>query len=436
MKAKEIILLLLIIGAGVFLHHAYTGKLDFDIYWDEDIFFFFEPFGFEETHEIEPPFPAEIHVINRNGEVVIQGTDQEKISIRLNKKIWRRDEKEAREVANGLKMITERDEQKILIRTNRDDLRRRRFNTSFTVFIPIGSDVKVRNTYGMVKVANTGNTDIENPNGETIVSDVAGTLTLSNKYENVVITNVASDCIVHSHNSDVRVKNVGGKTEITHRYGRIELEDILGNAVIDGSNSEISCKNVGGSVRAESSYETIYLRDVGPAVVRASNCDVEIERVRESCDVIDTYGRVEVLNMQGNLKIDGKNLSIFGRAIFGERIYMATTYRDIELEDFAANTEIIHSNGKIYLTPAPLTSSLTVKGSYSDIYLFWPKKGRYPVEAQNKGGDIKWELAEELSFHKENGLTIIKAFEREAENPPIFLSTSYGTIKIEELIPQ
>ena len=73
MKAREIILLILIVAAGVFLYHAYTGTIDLDIYWDEELFFFFEPYEFEETHEIEPPFPAEINVINRNGEVEIQG---------------------------------------------------------------------------------------------------------------------------------------------------------------------------------------------------------------------------------------------------------------------------------------------------------------------------------------------------------------------------
>ncbi|MBN1222541.1 MAG: DUF4097 family beta strand repeat protein [Candidatus Aminicenantes bacterium] len=436
MKAKEIILLFLIIAAGVFLYHAYTGKLDFDFYWDEDLFFFFEPIDFEETHEIEPPFPSEIHVINRNGEVDIQGTDGEKIFIRLKKKIWRRDEEEARDVADELKMITERDQQKIVFRTNRDELRRKRFNTTFTVFVPMGTDVKIRNTYGRVKAANTGNTDIENPNGETVVTDISGTLTLDSKYEDIEITDVASNCVIHSHNCDLFLKNVGGSADIKHRYGRIELEDIKHNVTVDGSNSEISCKNVGGSVTAESSYEDILLRDTGPAVVRGSNCNIEVERIRGSCDIIDNYGRVEVSDLQGNLKIDGKNLSVFARSIFGGTIFVSTTYRDIEMEDFAGKTEIVHSNGKIFLTPAPLTSAIEVKGKYSDINLFWPKNGRYPLEAQNKGGDIKWELEEELSYHKENGITIIKAFVSETLNPEILLTTSYGTIRIEELLPR
>jgi hypothetical protein len=436
MKAREIILLILIVAAGVFFYHAYTGKLNIDIYWDEDFFFFFEPFEFDETFEMEPPFPAEIHVVNRNGEVEILGTDDNKISIRLTKKIWRRDEEDAREVANTLKLITEKDGMKILFRTNREELRRRRFNTYFTVHVPKGMDIKVKNTYGQVKISNTGNTEIDNPNGTTIVTDVTGTLRLTNKYEDVEITNVDSDCFVDSNNSEVCISNVGGDAEIIHRYGRVEVEDVVNNVVVDGSNSDISCKKVGGSVEAESSYAEVYLRDVGPAKVRCSNCDIEIDGVRDICDIVNKYGRVEVTNLEGDLKIDGKNMSVFGRSITGNSIFVSTTYRDIALEEFTGKTEIIHSNGNIFLTPSPLTSPLEVTGHYSDINLYWPEGGRYPIEAQNKGGDIQWELPEQLSYEKENSVTVIKAFETETLNPRIFLSTKYGTIRIEKLVSE
>jgi len=434
MKAREIILLILIVAAGVFLYHAYTGKLDFDIYWDEEFFFFLEPFEFEETHEIEPPFPAEIHVVNRNGEVEIQGTEQNKIFIRLKKKIWRRDEADAQEAADALKMITERDGMKILFRTNREEIRRGRFNTYFTVYVPEGVDIKVKNTYGQVKVSNTGNTDIDNPNGTTIVTEVAGTLTLKNKYEDVEIANVQSDCFVDSNNSDVYISNVGGNAEVRHRYGRVELVDIANNVSVDGSNSDISCKKVGGSVNAESSYAEVFLRDVGPTTVRCSNCDIEIDSAQGYCDVKDSYGRVEVINLEGDLRIDGKNMSVFGRSISGKAITISTTYRDIALEKFAGKTEIIHSNGNIFLTPSPLTYPIEVTGSYSDINLYWPEGEKYPFEAQNKGGDIKWEMPDELSYEKENSVTVIKAFETETANPRIFLSTKYGTIRIEKLV--
>ncbi len=95
-------------------------------------------------------------------------------------------------------------------------------------------------------------------------------------------------------------------------------------------------------------------------------------------------------------------------------------------------TTIILSHGKAILEPSQLTHPIEVQGSYTDISLFWPLGGKYPFEAHVKGGSIKWNLPVELSSQKENGATIIKAFLQETENPSIFISTSYGTIRVEE----
>jgi hypothetical protein len=157
-----------------------------------------------------------------------------------------------------------------------------------------------------------------------------------------------------------------------------------------------------------------------------------LEDVKDYCIVGSSYGKVMLTNIQGELKIDGKNTSVYGKTILGDNITIDTTYRDVELADFSGETTILHSNGKILLTPKPLTHPLVVKGKYSDINLYWPVGGNYPTEAENKGGDIEWKLPYELSFKKENSVSMIKAFMEETESPLIFLYTTYGTIRIEE----
>ncbi|HDZ26742.1 MAG TPA: hypothetical protein ENH65_09580, partial [Candidatus Aminicenantes bacterium] len=74
MKAKEIILLILIIAVGVTFYHAHTGKIYIDI--DDHIFFDHEKFVYEEFQELEPPFPPQLKVINAHGDIEIQGTDE------------------------------------------------------------------------------------------------------------------------------------------------------------------------------------------------------------------------------------------------------------------------------------------------------------------------------------------------------------------------
>jgi hypothetical protein len=179
-------------------------------------------------------------------------------------------------------------------------------------------------------------------------------------------------------------------------------------------------------------YRNISLNNVGAAKVRAKNCEIDMDDVQDYCVIESSYGRVKLANIHGALKIEGKNTSVYGKTILGDKITIDTNYRDVELEDFSGETTILHSNGKILLTPRPLTLPLVVKGKYSDINLYWPAGGNYPTEAENKGGDIEWKLPYELSFKKENSVSVIEAFMDEAKSPLISLYTAYGTIWIEE----
>ena len=85
MKAKEIILLILIVTVGIIFYHAQTGKIWIDWDWDEGIYFGQEEFVYEETEEISPPFPLNLRIINAHGHVEVEGANQDGISITLRK---------------------------------------------------------------------------------------------------------------------------------------------------------------------------------------------------------------------------------------------------------------------------------------------------------------------------------------------------------------
>lgn len=432
MRSKEIVFLILFVAVGVFFYHAYTDKLDWEIEWGDDFLFKLEEFDWEESHTIDSPFPHIIHVVNRHGDIKIQGTEEDRIVVTLQKTIRRRTAEEAQEVANTLKMVTEQTDHNIILTTNRGEFKKKRFRTSFTISVPEGADVSVSNTYGVVEVSNTGDTNIHNSYGKVIVSDVEGPLTVKNKYDDVNVQNVAADCTIDSNNASVVVTKVEGTVRVFHRYGDVSLKDISQDAIVEASNAKIYCQNVEGLADVGSTYRNIILANVGAAKVSAKNCEVDVNDVNGYCVVGSSYSKVMLTNILGDVKVDGKNTSVYGKTILGENITIDTTYRDVELEDFAGETTILHSNGKILLTPNPLTLPLVVKGRYSDINLYWPEGGNYPTEAENKGGDIEWKLPYELSFKKENSISVIKAFMEETENPLIYLYTTYGTIKIEE----
>lgn len=430
MKAKEIILLILIIAAGVTFYHAHTGKIYIDI--DDHIFFNHEKFVYEEFQELEPPFPPQLQVINAHGDIEIQGTDEGRITVSFEKTIWRRNEEQAKEVADELKMTIDKDAQQLTISTTRGEFRRRNFRTNFRISLPLGMDIEVNNSYGTVKAAKVGNTNITNRHGKIISSDIAGELLIENSYKDIEVDNVQSDCQIEGKHADVFVNGVKGKTQIIHQYGKVRLENISQDVKIEGSHSGVYGENLMGSVEVTTSYKKIALFDVGPTKIRARHSPVEVEGAREYVDIEDNYSKVKVDNLQGDLIVDGKNLAVYGKSIVGQKIYITSSYRNVELSEFSGKTTILLEHGEIILDPYPLTHPIEVKGKYAGIKFYWPLREKYPFEARAKNGDIKWRLPYEISIQEEDHMSTVKAFLEEKEKPSIFLSTSYSTIRIEE----
>lgn len=434
MKAKEIILLILIIVAGVFFYHAHTGKIDIDWRWDWDGRFFIhlEEFTFEESKEIAPPFPPQVEIQNDHGNIEIQGTEEEKITISFQKIIKRKNELQAKEVSDKLKMLVEKNEQQLTVSTNRDEFRRKNFETNFRISVPEGTDIRVENSYGLVKTSKIGNTEIANRYGKIIASDIDGKIIVKNSYEDVEVENVQSDCQVESKYCDVIINDVLGKTDIGHKYGKIHLENISQDVKIEGSHTEVFGQNLTGQVKISTSYKNVILFDVGPTKITGNNSRIEVDGAKDSLEITHRYGKLKLNNIQGNLSVDGKNVDVYGRTIVGEKILISSSYRTVDLAEFSGKTDILLSHGDIVLEPYPLTHSIEVKGQYADIKFYWPAGEKYPFEARTKNGDIKWKLPAEISFQEENGISTIKAFIQETEKPSILISTSYGTIRIEE----
>ncbi|MFC2156757.1 hypothetical protein ACFLT9_02855 [Acidobacteriota bacterium] len=432
MKAKEIVLLIFIILAGVVLYHFQTGQINWD--WDEEFIFIGDEYTYKDIQQIAPPLPAELHVFNSHGRVEVIGSDRENIEIELEKQIWNRKQKRADEVNDALKIGVSTEEDRIQITVNEEDLNRRRFRTNFKIYIPRNMPVNIKNSYGEVRVEAVGESQIVNRNGNVIAIDIAGRLYVNNSYNDVDLTNVSADCEVDSHHSTVEANNIKGSLKVTHRYGRISAFQITGTTSIEGSHTEFIGHELTGETNVNSSYRRIFLYDVGDVTLTGNSCPVEIEGTRGDVNITDKYSHVKLLNLSGNLIIDGKNLGITGKSIVGDLINIRSSYRDLELLDFSGQTTIWLDNGDMTLTPLPLTHPIEAKGDFTDITFYWPEGNTYPIEAHARRGDIYWKLDEELDYEEENGMSVIKAFSSEIGKPKIVLNSKDGKITIQKLL--
>jgi hypothetical protein len=433
MKAREILLLLLIVGLGVFTYYAKTGKLNIE--WDSGDFVFFgrgEEFLFQESREIPAPLPRELQVINSHGGVVVRGTETDKITIVFTKTVYRRTRDAAQTVADQLKMAVNRDESKLVLSTNRDTFKRKNFETHFEITVPKGFEVKVKNSYLLVKAVGTGLTDIANPHGQVEAMDIAGPLVVNNSYEDVSILNAGADCRVTSPHGKVTAIGVQGELIIDHSYGDVEIENIAKKAVVKGSHSRVTGKNLKAEVEIESSYEPISVTDSGPTTIRGHHSDIEARGIAGPLSITDNYARLVVDGVKGDLRIDGTNMEIRAESVAADEIRIATTNQNVEILGFTGKTTVRLDHGDLVLEPEAVTGPIDVQASYAAIRFGWPAGGRFPFEGRTRSANILWNLAERPSLEETNGLSLTKAFQDETGKPSITLSTSYADIRVVE----
>ena len=430
MKAKEIILLIFIIAAGVFFYHIQAGKID--IVWDDFIAWDVNEYTYQETQVIEPPLPVSLKVLNSHGQVDVIGSETDRITFTFEKRIWRRDKEKAREVADQLHPVVTKGDAAITIATNRSDFKRRNFETNFRITVPFSMAVDVTNSYGPVKAEQVGETMVDNRHGEVTVTNIQGGAVIENSYEDVDVSGLQSNCTIKSQHSDIAVKDVLGEVNIENSYGEVEPRGGSQRATIAAPHTEIRVEDFSGPLEVRNSYEKITLRNVGPARLEGSHSGVDADGVAGNLEINDTYEPTLLKSIRGNLQINGQHISVSGRDIIGDTIYVSSSYEDVDLADFAGKTTIILSHGNIILSPLPLAGPLEVRATYAPITFFWPGEEQYAVDAQTKSSDIYWNIFGEASTEEKDRLTILRAFSEYSGKPGILLYTTYGNIQFEK----
>lgn len=435
MRFREVLLVIVLLVAGVVVYEVQTGNWTtwgWTFNEDGEFFGFGKAYSFEETQTIEAPIPSSLDVTNIHGWVEVRGADQETVQLTFQKKIWRRDEADARAVADKLHDIVKKTADRLSFSTNRDDFAKRNFETGFILVVPRRMKVTVTNSYGPVKVAALKEADVRNRHGRVSASDIEGACALESSYEDIEAENLKAGCRVIDRHADVKLLSVAGDLGVDHSYGEVRFEDIGGKAVIGGSHSAVDGRRVRGPVSVESSYERISIVDAGATRVRARHCRVEAQDIHGNLDVETTYEPVKAMNVQGSLQVSGNNVAVTASLIKGPEISVTSSYENVDLEDFSAKVKISLRHGGLVLRPSDLRFPVDVRNEYGNIDLYWPAGEASPLEAQTRGGSVHWGLPGKPSLEKSNGTSLIKAFVENADRPAVSLSTTYGDIRIQE----
>jgi len=432
MRFREILLVVVLLAVGFVVYEAQTGRWDLHFGWDDDIFGWGKAFTFEESQTIPAPLPSSIEVVNSHGWVEVRGADQPTVQLTFQKKVWRRDEAEARAVADKLHVKVERSGDRLSLSTNRDEFSRRNFETGFILVVPRGTAVSIKNSYGSTRVEAVKEATVENRHGRISAADIAGPCRLEGTYEDIEAANIKATCRVIGSHANIKAGPVTGDLDAESSYAEIRFEDIGGKAEITGTHASVDGRRVAGPVTVDTSYERISLADVGSARVRARHASVQAVDVRGDLDVQTTYEPVQARNIGGNLVVDGTNVEVSATTVKGHEVSVTTSHENVDLADFSAKVLVSLRHGNLVLGPSDLKYPLEVRAEYANIDLSWPAGETSPLEARSRGGSVHWGLSAKLSFEKSNGTSLIKAFAENAGQPGVTLSTTYGDIRIEE----
>jgi DUF4097 and DUF4098 domain-containing protein YvlB len=432
MRFREILLVVVLLAAGFVVYQVQTGQWDFSFDWDDGFFGWGKEFTFEETAVIDAPLPAALEVTNSHGWVEVRGADQETIQLTFTKRIHRREEADAREVADKLHYVLDRTEGRLSFSTNRDEFRRTGFETGFVLTVPTGMSVTVRNSYGSVDVEAVRDATVRNRHGEISAARIEGPCSLETSYADIRAEDLKADCRIENRHAAVRVLTAAGDLQVGSAYGEVRFEDIGGKADVVARHAEINGSRVQGPVTVETSYEKITLRDVGASRVRARHSAVEADDVHGDLDVETTYEPVTARNVRGNLTVAGNNVAVSVSGIAGPTISVTTSYETVDIRDFSAQLSVSLRHGNLVLAPSELKLPVDVRNEYGSIDFYWPAGANVPLEARSRGGSVKWDIPGRPDVEKTNGTSFVKAFAGSAGGPAVFLSTSYGDIRIEQ----
>ncbi|MBM3297814.1 MAG: DUF4097 domain-containing protein [Candidatus Aminicenantes bacterium] len=437
MKTREFFLLLLIIAAGTLLTHYETGEIEnWRFRWEGDGWGPFlrtgKAFTFEEAGALPPPFSGALEVVNEHGSVEVRGGTEESLTVTLSKKVWRRNEEDARRAAESLGLILKDDGRTVIVAAGRPDAGLRNHETHFILAVPQGMKVTVRNAHGRVHVLRTGDTIISNSHGAVEAGEVGGSLTLENRHGTVSAADIAADCSIRNRHAGVRASRVKGNLKVEQAHSPVDAEDVSGEVTINATHSRVTGRRLSGSVKVDASFNTVSLTETGPALVRGRHTEIVLRAVRGGVDVSNSHGRTMVSEATGEVKIRGRNMPVRGEGLAASGIDILTSHGGVDLRNFSGRTTIRQKHAAVRLEPASIDGGILVEAEYAPLEFLWPAAARSPVECRARHGRVRWFLPQAPSQSTHNGVSLVRAFSDREGKPPVTLITSHADITVRE----
>ncbi len=216
-------------------------------------------FEAEETRTLDAADCTRLSLMNTNGNVVAEGSDEESITLRAVKKVKASSEAEAQERLNAIRIVVSERKPALDIVTDDSALSPKgKYSVDYTLRIP-------KRMVSSLGVANG----------------------------NVTVSGIAAETSACAQNGNVRASGIGGRTNAATTNGNVHAQDVAGPLEAKTVNGNVHALRIEGQAEGRTVNGNIHAEDVaGQAVGHTQNGNVELSRISGPASGSATNGNV------------------------------------------------------------------------------------------------------------------------------------------------
>jgi hypothetical protein len=218
---------------------------------------------------------------------------------------------------------------------------------------------------------------------------------------------------------------------IDSRQGNFTGRNIQGTLSGSINNSKLSLIKVFNKLLISSENSNLKITEGHKVELNSANSNSFIEQINKIVKLKTNGGKVNLININGDIELTSNNTSIQLKTISAGIIHLKNRYKDIRMHDIRAEKIRIHSFGTtIYLDLISLKDLLYIDGGKygGEISLNFPKNISPKYDIQNKYGEIFFNRQEKVTQNKSGIASTL--FSNNLIRPWIVIKNSYMNIEI------
>jgi len=390
-------------------------------------------YNFEDPATVTDDYRGSTATVNNaNGDVSIVG-GAPVLRVSLTKTVKATSEREARSLADQIRLSVEKTAAGIQIGTNRGQVGGD-FRTNLKIELPRGLAIGVTNNNGGVASSRAdGPLSITAAGGPVTVAQIAGSVRITiDGSAGIDASNVAGNLSIAGA-KDVKVVNVGGRLDLAASNGFVELRDVKGPVRLDASSCTIKAANMTENCQIQSGHSTVEVFRASNVVIDGPGSNIKAQQVSGDLKITSSDGSVRLQSIEGSVAVSASHSSVIIDGLRGDAKVQAS-YAPITVRNFRGGASIETSHDRVVIAASDPVADIQVKNSYGDIKMTLPRSGGFQLKAQAQHGSIRCPASYGHATMDEPGPVANMSFGD--HGPRIVLTAEQGDIMLEQSAPR